>query len=89
MPIPDSLPAFRSIRVDQEGWVWAELYTWDTTKPLSWMIFDPSGQAQGVLETPPGIEVQSIGYDFVLGVSRDEFGVESVHRYRLQRGAEG
>ncbi len=84
-PIPSHLPAFRSLRLDSEGWVWAEIYGWDPHEPVRWALFDPEGRARGVVRTPAGFELHSIGADRLLGVWRTDFGVEFVHSYRLRR----
>jgi len=89
MPIPDTLPAFQSLQVDEVGWLWAELYARDPNSPKQWMIFDPEGRAHGTIETPGGLDVQSIGEDFILGVWLDEFGVEQVRRHSLRRVSAG
>ncbi|MGH7461661.1 MAG: hypothetical protein ACREMA_11635 [Longimicrobiales bacterium] len=85
MRVPKQWPAFQAIRVDRLGWIWAELFrtTRDTTQ--RWMVFDSSGVARGVVDLPPGLEVQDIGYDYVLGRWRDDLRVEYVRRYRLDR----
>jgi hypothetical protein len=49
------------------------------------MVFDPQGEARGVVWTPPGLDVLSIGDEHVLGVWRDELGLEYVRRYRIRR----
>ena len=85
MPIPDTLPDYQTLRMDEEGWLWAEEFGWDPSEPAKWTVFDPSGQAQGFIVLPPGLEVLWIGSDAVLGVWMDEFDVEYVHRYRLER----
>ena len=85
-PIPDVLPAFESLLVDEMGWLWAEVYGWDPTKPNEWMVFDPEGRAHGIVATPVGLEVRWIGEDRILGVSKDEFGVEYVRQHALKRG---
>lgn len=86
MPIPDSLPVFQSLLVDEMGWVWAEMYAWDPAEPGEWMVFDPEGRAHGVVETPPGLEIEHIGRDFILGVRRGQWDVEYVQRHVLDRG---
>lgn len=85
VPIPDTLPAFRSLRVDDMGWLWAEVYGWDPAQPREWMVFDPEGRAHGIVETPPGLNIQWIGVDRILGVWLDEFGVEYVRGHSLRR----
>ncbi|MGH7468013.1 MAG: 6-bladed beta-propeller [Longimicrobiales bacterium] len=85
MDIPNHWPTFQSVRVDRLGWIWAELFR--TTKDATprWMVFDSSGVARGVVDLPPGFEVQDIGPDQVLGRWLDDLRVEHVRRYRLER----
>ena len=85
MPIPDSLPSFQALQLDELGWLWAEVYEVDPVRPRQWMVFDSEGRAHGTVETPVGLEVQWIGRGAILGVWRDEFDVEYVHRYPLDR----
>ena len=88
MTIPETLPAFRSLKVDAMGWLWAEVYEWDPTLPPEWMVFDLDGRARGTLTTPKGLVVESIGADYILGVWIDDLGIEFVRRYALKRGTE-
>jgi hypothetical protein len=85
MPLPDSLPAFRSILVDELGFLWAEAYDPDPDNPSDWIVFDSDGRARGTVKTPPGVSVKWIGHASILGVHTDEFDVETVHRYGLER----
>ena len=87
MPIPDTLPAFQALQLDELGWLWAEVYDFDPRRPRQWVVFDAEGRAQGTVETPAGLEIQWIGRDAILGVWRDEFDVEYVRRYPLDRRA--
>lgn len=83
--IPDTLPAFQALKVDELGWLWAEVYDFDPSRPRDWVVFDPEGRARGTVRMPPGLDVRWIGRDAVLGVWRNEFEVEYVHRHRLTR----
>lgn len=85
VPMPDTLPAFESLQVDELGWVWAELYRWRPEEARTWMVFDTAGRAPGIIRTPAHLEIGTIGRDYILGVWRDELDVEYVHRYSLQR----
>lgn len=87
LPIPEHLPAFGSLLVDEKGWLWAEVYGWDPDQPKEWMIFDPNGEARGIVHTPPGLRLVGVGEDYVLGVWLDEFDAEYVRRHRLRRDA--
>jgi hypothetical protein len=84
-PIPETLPSFRSLVVDAEGWLWAEVYAWDPGEPGRWIVFDPEGRARGSLQTPAGLEVHAITPNRVLGVWRSPLGEEFVHGYGLLR----
>ena len=85
MPMPYTLPAFESLLMDDLGFVWAKIYDWDPVQPQRWVVFDPDGAALGSVEIPLGLEVKWIGPEAVLGVWKDEFGVEHVHRHGLRR----
>lgn len=85
VPLPDSLPAFTSLLVDPDGCIFAQTYRIDGRDPADWVVFDATGRAQGTLTTPGNLEVHQIGRDFILGLSREEFGVESVVRHGLSR----
>lgn len=85
VPIPDTLPVFESLQVDEPGWIWAELYRWRPEEARTWMVFDTAGRAHGVIRTPAGLEIGYIGRDYILGVWRDELDIEYVSRYSLRR----
>jgi hypothetical protein len=85
MPLPDSMPAFSGLKVDDRGWIWAELYGWDTRLPAVWMVFDTAGRARGTVEVPAGLHVHDIRGGFIVGVVRDSLQVEHVRRHRLHR----
>jgi hypothetical protein len=50
-----------------------------------WTVFDADGQVQGLLETPPDLDVYEIGEDYILGRARDDFDIEYVQMFRLTR----
>jgi hypothetical protein len=85
MPLPDTLPAFESLLIDELGCVWAQIFEWSPEVPKQWVVFDAEGAALGAVETPPGLRVEWIGPDGILGVWKDDFDVEQVHRHRLER----
>lgn len=85
VPIPDSMPAFEALLVDDVGMIWASRYHWDPTGPRHWTVFNEEGRAMGSVTTPPQLEIHQIGFDFILGVSRDSLGVERIERYSMGR----
>jgi hypothetical protein len=51
----------------------------------SWQIFSPSGVAAGVVEMPPDLQPVQITANAIVGIARDDLGVESVRVHTLQR----
>ncbi|MEQ9401587.1 MAG: hypothetical protein RJQ04_20645 [Longimicrobiales bacterium] len=85
LPLLEAFPAFEAIEVDALGFVWVREYPRTADDPLSWIVFDPAGRAQGRIQTPPGLEVYEIGADYLLGRTRDELDIERVERWALTR----
>jgi hypothetical protein len=85
MPLPEVMPAFGRLRVDDEGNVWVEEYRVTSTDPSHWMIFGPEGLLKAELDWPAGVEPHHIGSDFVLGVWTDELEVEYVGLYGITK----
>jgi hypothetical protein len=83
LPIPEYLPAYQGLLVDDEGNLWVEGYRlpWEN-QPL-WQVFDPDGRWLGTVETPIGLRPFQIGADFLLGRHRDALGVERVLLFKL------
>jgi hypothetical protein len=51
----------------------------------TYLVIDRGGRAAARVNLPRGFAVHHIGSDFVIGVRRDDDGVEHVARYALQR----
>ena len=83
MPLPEIMPAFSRLLVDEVGWLWAELYRFDVRAPVTWLVFGPNGEGFGSVDMPPDLDIRQIGRDFVLGVWHDELEVEYVRRHAL------
>jgi hypothetical protein len=84
-PFPDRIPAFESFHADADGNLWITSYVWPPEGPRSWVVIDPEGGELGTVVSPSGLRVTDIGSDYVLGVRRDELGVERVELYSLTR----
>ncbi|HUE96595.1 MAG TPA: hypothetical protein VMN39_08040, partial [Longimicrobiaceae bacterium] len=85
VPVPDDLPVFTDLMVDELGWVWARLEVGDPSAPSEWMVFDTDGRARGTVRTPSGLAVQEIGDTAIIGVWQNELGVEHVRLHLLRR----
>ncbi len=88
LPVPDSRPAYSDFLVDAEGFLWAgETQSLrNYFEPRNWEVFSPDGQWMGSIQTPEKFKPFEIGVDWLLGVWRDEFDVEHVRMYPLDRG---
>lgn len=48
-------------------------------------MFDRDGRVLGFVETPHGLRVHEIGEGYILGRATDDFGVEYLQMWRLDR----
>jgi hypothetical protein len=86
MPYPETMPAISNLVVDREGNLWIEHYRSDGDERIgTWTILDSEGRWLGDVDLPAGLEVFEIGSDYVLGVLRDELGVEFVRNHHLDK----
>ena len=83
LALPEIKPVFSRLLVDDEGWLWAELYRSTNLAPFRWLVFDPKGEGIGSVDMLPDLDVRQIGRDFVLGIWEDELGVDYVRRHNL------
>jgi len=88
MPRVEAFPAFRRIVGDRLGFLWVEEYPMpggkDDAVPL-WTVFDVDGRVRGLVTTPPDLRIFEIGADYILGSTADEFGLEYVQLWTLDR----
>lgn len=82
---PELLPAYYQIVVADDGTSWAQIYQPDLLASAVWDVFAPDRRWLGQVATPAGFMVQAISEDTLLGVWRDELGVEHVRVYRYTR----
>jgi hypothetical protein len=99
-PLPDRIPAFWDFLVDDLGFIWVRpfepgktgLYLAQTrgappsTGPGGdWLILSPAGALVGTVSLPADLEPMQITRDAVVGITRDELGVEYVRVHGLER----
>ncbi len=84
--IAESLPTYRAILLEEDGTLWALRYSvpWEDTVQL-WDVFDQDGGWLGTVASPTGLEIRDVDSEYVVGVARDEYGVEYVQLHRLAR----
>ena len=86
IPMPDVLPAHSNLVVDALGDLWVRDFAWEDQETVEWTVFDAVGSLLATAAMPARFEVQEIGPDWVLGVWRDELGIESVRLHGLRTG---
>ena len=87
VPASETRPAYADILVDPSGAIWLELYRGasERDQPQEWLVLDADGTWLGTVGIPDGFSVSDITIDAVLGVWRDELGVEYPQVLRLTR----
>jgi hypothetical protein len=83
LPMPPALPAFERIETDAEGNLWVQQFQRPGQAEHEWTVFDPRGVWLGSIELPARLEVTDISGDAILGIARDDLGVERIHAYAL------
>ncbi|MDE2653066.1 MAG: hypothetical protein OXI71_04540 [Gemmatimonadota bacterium] len=86
-PVAEYLPAYYYVDTDALDNLWVREYEapGEDAPGRLWTIFDPDGRILGYFETPEGMGVYEIGEDYILGVTRDEMDVATVHMWSLER----
>jgi hypothetical protein len=84
--LPTLLPAYSRLLVSADGNVWAQVYSPDFVAPATWDVYGPGREWLGQVQTPGSFAVTGVTADRLVGVWRDESGVEHVRVYRILRG---
>jgi hypothetical protein len=84
-PKPSRHPYWGSAIVDAAGVLWVSGPS-RQDKPTQWSAFDRAGRRLGSIVLPANFTPKDIGIGYVLGVQRDEVGVETIAMYSLRRG---
>lgn len=86
LPMPKFKPAYTRIIVDDDGYVWMQLFHFPPDAAADWDVFDPSGRWLGTVRFPRDIFVHQIGRDFILGQGMDSAqDVQFLGLYPLHR----
>lgn len=88
-PVPEFMPLFGSIIMTADGGAWVMRVReprpeGEPPQPAQYDVFSPDGRWRGIAEAPPGIRSLDVGDDYLLGVRRDDLGVEFVELYELE-----
>lgn len=92
-PMAPTLPALKSIHLDAGGNLWVEPHSRHGSRIPPFRVYTPDGEWLGTVAVPPGLQQENLGFpvrfeigdDYILGVWRDELGVEYVRMYGLAK----
>lgn len=82
LPQPAVLPFFRDLVADDEDNVWVRTFETFPGRDDVWVGYRATGERFATLVLPAVLQVTEIGRAYVLGIRRDELGVEYVELYR-------
>lgn len=77
-PVPERSPAYGNVLTAPGGEVWVADYAPPVQAPEGWTVFAPDGAWLGRVAMPGGFTPLQVLADRILGVERDEMGVERV-----------
>ena len=88
MAFPSTVPTFESLVLGEDGQLWVEEFdaAVSPSEESLWSVYDQRGHRLGQVAMPPLFRPFEIGQDYVLGVWRDDVGIEYVRLYDLTSG---
>ena len=85
-PHADVMPAYdRPMLADPSGNLWVKQFTAPLDTVAEWAVLSAEGAFLGLVTVPIPFTLRQIGDSSVMGVWRDELGVESVRVYALNK----
>lgn len=84
IPRPSSLPAYSSLLLDSEGFLWVKGYSLPGEPAASWSVFHPTGIYLGDVRVPDQFDLMTVTGQYALGVWRDDLEVQHVRVYLVE-----
>ncbi|MEW5926347.1 MAG: 6-bladed beta-propeller [Gemmatimonadota bacterium] len=89
MPRVSTMPFYSELLADDAQNLWVRDFSVQHGAGSTWTVFNAGGRMLGVVAMPERFRPTHIGEDHVLGVRRDELGVEYVQMFALEKGERG
>lgn len=86
-PVPEVSPAFGGLAVDPDGNVWVQAYPRPADESVTWAVLGQDGAQLAQIQVPRPLQVMEVGRDYLLGLRKDELGVERLELYTVTRGS--
>lgn len=89
LPEQQRFPMFEDLAVDSLGRVWVKQYPRDVAREhATWLVVREDGLTVATIRLPENVRPMQIGTDYVLGLARDDLGVESVVEYEIVKAGD-
>jgi hypothetical protein len=89
LPLPDSLPLFSGMMLDDDGTIWLSEYVGYEMgfhlRPTRWTAVNDEGNPTRVLELPPDFDLMQLTGGAVLGIQENEDGSLAVQVRAIER----
>jgi hypothetical protein len=85
MELPETMPAYSSLIVDDRGNLWVGEYRYDLAPARRYIVFDPEGRFITGVTVPPDFRVMTIANDHLWGRLTDDLDVQYVVGYAMVR----
>jgi hypothetical protein len=86
LPFPETYPVIGRLVIDPLNYLWVREYASPESAAQQWWhIHDSDGQWVGRIAFASDLAVFEIGIDYVLGLTHNEDGVETVRLFALDR----
>lgn len=83
-PVADRFPAFTSLRLGTDDRTWVRPFVKPTEpREQRWYVFSPDGRFECRARLPDLSELYELGADYVLGLQRDDLGIERVVKHSI------
>lgn len=79
------LPVIGSVWGDPLGRTWVGQYHWGFTLPNRLKVFGPRGEWLGFVDLPAHVQILEITEDRILGIETDDFDVQAIAVWELER----
>lgn len=83
--LPEYLPRFEALVPARSGELWVQRYSGIHSDSAQYVVVDSALTAVAWVRVAAGFRVHEVGVDYVLGVHKDEDGLETVRMYGLKR----
>ena len=85
LPMPEVVPAYRGLYVDETRHLWVERYRLPGQTERIWDVIAPDGRWLGPVKLPGRFWLHRAGAAFLVGTQMDSLDVERVQVYDLRR----